>query len=387
MLQALKGAYLTDGARKSNLKRVMWRQTELSRRLRLVAPIIQGPFGSGLSSVDLVVAVCESGLLGSFGVHHLEGGDIGDIAARIRTRTTRPFALNLWIPPNGLEEPGVSDAQFAAACELLDSYFEELRVPLPQKPARFGPRFDEQVEAVLEARPAVFSFVYGVPSADVLGACRARDIVTLGTATTPTEAQALAAAGVDMIVASGFEAGGHRVSFLRPPEDCLTGTLSLVPQVVDAVNVPVIAAGGIADGRGIAAALLLGAQGVQIGTAFLACNESGASALHREKLFSTGPTETALTRAFTGRLARGIRNPFMEDMAPHAQRLAPYPMQAWLTAQLKAAALAAGRGDLLALWSGQSAPLIRFHRASELATALIEETSTRIAARNTTTQT
>lgn len=358
----------------------MWQQTEVSRRLRLAAPIIQGPFGSGLSAVDLVVAVCEGGLLGSFGVHHLAGGQIRDVAASIRARTARPFALNLWIPLDGREEPGVSDAQFAAASELLRPYFEELHVQLPQKPARFAPCFDEQIEAVLEARPAVFSFVYGVPSEDVLRECRARDIVTLGTATTPAEAQALAAANVDMIVATGFEAGGHRVSFLRPPEECLTGTLSLVPQVVDSVDVPVIAAGGIADGRGIAAALMLGAHGVQIGTAFLACNESGASALHRKTLWNTGPTETALTCAFTGRLARGIRNRFMENLAVHTQRLAPYPAQAWLTAQLKAAALAAGRSDLIALWSGQSAPLLRWRSASELIAALIDDTSARFAA-------
>jgi nitronate monooxygenase len=178
-----------------------------------------------------------------------------------------------------------------------------------------------------------------------------------------------------MIVATGFEAGGHRVSFLRDPEESLTGTLSLVPQVVDAVNVPVIAAGGIADARGVAAALMLGAQGVQIGTAFLACEESGASALHREKLFSTGPTQTALTRAFTGRLARGIRNRFMEELAAHEPQLAPYPVQAWLTGQLKAAALDAGRSDLVALWSGQSAPLVRSRGARELINTLLRDTS------------
>ncbi len=359
----------------------MWKQTEVARRLGLSAPIVQGPFGSGLSSVDLVVATCEAGLLGSFGVHHLDGGAIRDLASTLRARTSRPFALNLWLPFADSEDPHLSDAQFAAARELLRPYYEELSVALPARPERFTPRYAEQIEAVLEARPAVFSFIYGVPSPEVLRACRERGITTLGTVTTPAEAQILEQAGVDMIVASGFEAGGHRVSFLSEPEDSLTGTLALVPQVVDTVRVPVIAAGGIADGRGIAAALMLGAQGVQIGTAFLACEESAASPLHRQRLFSAGPTQTALTRAFTGRLARGLRNRFIEEMADSRPLFAPYPVQAWLTAQLKAAALQQGRDDLLSLWSGQSAPLLRHRRARELIASLIAEADARLAIR------
>jgi nitronate monooxygenase len=356
----------------------MWQDTEVSRRLGLVAPIVQGPFGSGLSAVDLVAAVCEAGLLGSFGVHHLDAAGIREVAARIRSRTRRPFALNLWIPLHGDQE--TPDAtQFAATAQLLRPYFEELGVPLPTLPERLRPGYEEQLDALLEVRPAVFSFVYGVPSPGVVSRCREHGIVTLGTATTPAEAQALEHAGVDMVVASGFEAGGHRVSFLRPAEESLTGTLSLVPQVADAVRVPVIAAGGIADGRGIAAALMLGAQGVQIGTAFLACDESAASAAHRARLLAAEPTQTALTRAFTGRLARGLRNRFMEEMAAHADRIAPYPLQAWFMAQLRPAVLRAGRSDLLALWAGQAAPLIRFRRAQDLIRSLIVETSTRLA--------
>lgn len=350
--------------------------TRITDRLGLAAPIIQGPFGSGLSSVDLVAAVCEAGLLGSFGVHHLDGSGVREVAGSIRLRTRRPFALNLWIPLP--DEQAADEAKFAAALDLLRPYFRELRVSPAVQPARFAPSFEEQVEALLDARPAVFSFVYGVPPAQVLERCRALEIVTIGAATTAEEASTLEHAGVDMIVATGFEAGGHRVSFLRPAEQCLTGTMSLTPQVVDAVNVPVIAAGGIADGRGIAAALMLGAEAVQIGTAFLACQESGASALHREKLFASGPTQTALTRAFTGRLARGIRNGFMEAVSLHEQAIAPYPMHAWLVAQLKSAALEANRDDLLALWSGQSAPLLRHRRAAELIENLIEQASAQL---------
>jgi nitronate monooxygenase len=238
----------------------MWTDTPVVKRLRLDAPIVQGPFGGGLSAVDLVVAVSESGGLGSFGVHHLGADGIRDVAARIRARTRRAFALNLWIPLRDSDDPRLTDAQWEQALEQLAPFFGQLGVPLPARPARFSPRYDEQIETVLELKPAVFSFVFGVPSADVLERCRSAGIATLGAATTAAEAKLLADAGVDMIVATGFEAGGHRVSFLREPEDCLTGTLALVPQVADVVKVPVIAAGGIADGRGIVAALKLGAS-------------------------------------------------------------------------------------------------------------------------------
>lgn len=351
----------------------MWKNTAVARRFKLNAPIIQGPFGSGLSAIDLVVAVCESGGLGSFGVHHLDAEGIRAVTAGIRERTSGAFALNLWIPLGDSEDPQISDAHFGAACALLAPYFHQLGVLLPSRPERYGPVYDQQVEAVLEARPAAFSFVFGVPSPHVLRRCRTLGIATIGAATTPDEAKLLEAAGVDMVVASGFEAGGHRVSFLREPEDCLTGTMALVPQVVDAVKVPVIAAGGIADGRAIAAALKLGAQGVQIGTAFLACEESAASSLHREKLFSADARRTTLTRAFTGRLARSVHNGLIDALQDRTATLAPYPVQAWLTAQLKSAALAAGRTDLMSLWSGQAAPLLRHRHAADLMRALVAE--------------
>ena len=353
----------------------MWNDTPVTSRLKLDVPIIQGPFGSGLSAVDLVVAVSEGGGLGSFGVHHLDGAGIRDIAARIRARTARTFALNLWIPLGDSDDPRMSDEQWRAALELLAPYFANCGVPLPARPARFGPRYEEQVEALLELRPPVFSFVFGVPSADVLDRCRRAGIVTLGAATTPAEAKLLAAAGVDMIVATGIEAGGHRVSFLREPEECLTGTLALVPQVVDTVKVPVIAAGGMADGRGIAAALQLGAGAAQIGTAFLACEESNAAPLHRQMLFSDAARRTSLTRAFTGRLARSLHNDFIDAFAGKDELLPPYPVQAWLTAQFRAAALSAGRADIISLWSGQAAPLLKHRRAAQLLRNLVTETA------------
>jgi nitronate monooxygenase len=210
---------------------------------------------------------------------------------------------------------------------------------------------------LLEANVPVFSFIFGIPPREILEECQAKGIVTIGTATTPNEAAALEEAGVDAIVASGFEAGGHRGSFLRPAEDSLTGTLSLVPQIRDIVDVPVIAAGGIGDARGVIAALALGAEAVQMGTAFLACDESGAGRLHREALLGGAAGHTALTRGFTGRLARGIHNRLMEDLNREGTEILPYPLQRGLVRSLSVAAEAAGQSDLLPLWAGQSASL------------------------------
>ena len=202
-----------------------------------------------------------------------------------------------------------------------------------------------------------------------------KGIVTIGAATTPEEGAALQEAGVDAVVASGFEAGGHRGSFLRPAEDSLTGTLSLIPQVVDMVDVPVIAAGGIGDARGVVAALALGAEAVQMGTVFLACEESGATRLHRETLRRRDAKHTALTKGFTGRLARGIRNRMMEDLNQAGTEILPYPLQRELVRNLTIAAEAAGRADLVLMWAGQSANLSTCTDASAFLTSLVEEVS------------
>lgn len=215
----------------------------------------------------------------------------------------------------------------------------------------------------LEMAPKACQIIAGVPPTDVLGECRRRGITTVGTATTPDEAVALDEAGVDLIVASGFEAGGHRGSFLESAQASLTGTMALVPVVADEVRAPVIAAGGIADGRGVVAALALGAQGVQIGTAFLACEESAASPAHRALLHGPESRRTALTRAFTGRFARAIPNRLSRDLEEDggAAAIAPYPFQVWFLKHLRPALVREGRTDLMYVWSGQAAPALAAH--------------------------
>jgi nitronate monooxygenase len=351
---------------------ISWPRTRITELLDIERPIIQGPFGGGLSSVALTAAASGAGGLGSFGVHHLEPDGIAAVAAELRSSVAGPFALNLWVSTHDLDETAMTRERFAAAVERLRPFYEELGVSAPSYPSqRFAPPFVEQAAAVLAARPAVFSWVYGIPDAGLLAEFRAAGIRLIGTAITCDEAVALDEAGVDAIVASGFEAGGHRAAFLAGAEDALVGTLSLVRSVVNEVQAPVIAAGGIADARGIVAALALGAEGVQIGTAFLATEESGATPEHRATLLDGGARQTVLTRAFTGRLARGVPNRLADSLS----EIEPFPYQGYLLKPLMAAAREQGRTDLAAMWSGQSTSVLRHRGALDLYAALVEETS------------
>jgi nitronate monooxygenase len=275
-----------------------WNQTRVASAFRIEYPIIQGPLG-GFSSQRLTAAVSNFGGLGSFGAHGLEPNAIKDVIAEIRSLTEKPFAMNLWV---SMEDPGAaaSDASaFQRALSHLGLHIEAVGGTQPAFAPYRSIHFEDQARILLDARVPVFSFIYGIPPKEILDEARKQDIVTVGTATTPDEAIALEQAGVNLVVASGFEAGGHRGSFLRSSEDSLTGTIALVPQTVDAVKIPVIAAGGIADARGIAAAFSLGAEGVQMGTVFLACEDSGAHPLHREAILSGKAGHTSLTRGFT----------------------------------------------------------------------------------------
>jgi nitronate monooxygenase len=354
----------------------MWTSTRFTERFGCRYPIVQGPMGGGASTPELVAAVSGAGGLGSLGCYHLEPAVIVRAAADIRRLTAEPFALNLWIPRER-EDPGSLDASEAArALARLQPYRDELGLPpFLEAPAPTIQDFERQFEAVLEARPAIFSFIFGLLPEPMVAEAHRQGIALIGTATTVDEAEALEASGIDLVCASGFEAGGHRGSFLRPAEQSLTGTLALVPQVVSAVRVPVLAAGGIADGRGVAAALVLGAAAAQIGTAFLMCRESGASDLHRKALADrTRARRTTLSRAYTGRLARMLANRFTDEMAQPPRELLPYPLQNELTRELRNEAARAGRDDLLAFYGGQSAPLASLRSAADLVATLAAET-------------
>ena len=352
----------------------VWNRTRVSEILGIEYPIIQGALG-GLSSQRLTAGVSNFGALGSFGAHGLEPSAIGEIIAEIRSLTARPFAINLWV---SMEDEGArtsGEAAFNSAASRLAPYIAAVGgappVYAPYKPLRF----EDQARVLLDARVPVFSFIYGIPPAEILDEAKRQGIITIGTATTVDEAKAIEDAGVDIVVASGFEAGGHRGSFLKSSEDSLTGTISLVPQTIDAVHIPVVAAGGIADARGIRAAFALGAEGVQMGTAFLPLEESGAHPLHRHAILSGQARNTGLTRGFTGRLARGIKNQLLTELNKPGPDLLPYPLQRTLMRSLALPAQKAGRADLLALWAGQSASLARTSDLQNFLASLVEEMS------------
>jgi nitronate monooxygenase len=355
-------------------KKKMWHKTKFTELFGIKYPIIQGPFGGGLSSVALTHTVSNFGGLGSFGGQPFTANDLIKTCIDIRKVTNKPFNINLWVNDRDARLSVFGDEDYQKLTHLFSPYFKELGLPIPERPKDLGPQFDEQVEAIFEAKPAVFSFVYGIPSQNILEKCRSLNIKTVGAATTVDEAIALEKAGVDAIVATGFEAGGHRVSFLRSAESSLTGTFALIPQVADNVKIPIIAAGGIADSRGVKAALALGADAVQIGTAFLATNQSNATQDHKDKLFSEEAKYTTLTKIFTGRLSRGIKNRLTEELKEQENLLAPYPLQSKFMGYLKAyPATSNSNPDFKSYWAGQSAALLKHKDAHELLVSIVNE--------------
>ena len=348
-------------------------KNKLTEILKIKFPIILGPFGGGYSSIALASTVSNAGGMGSFGAHNLSHDEIIDLNNDLKKATKETYALNLWID-NSLYGNDYSDEDFERTKTLFKPYFDELGIDLPSKPVLpEGHSNEKQLAAIVEARPPVFSFVYGIPDDTVIQELKKGGTKLIGTATTVEEAIMLEDAGVDVVVATGFEAGGHRVAFLEDNEAKLMGSISLIPRVADVVDIPVVAAGGIADGRGIISAFSLGALGVQIGTAFLACDESNATDLHKKVLNSSVAENTMLTPSFTGRKARGTVSKIAEETRLRSTELAPYPLQGLFLKPLRKAALAQGRTDMISFWSGQSAPLIKYSKATELFENLITE--------------
>jgi nitronate monooxygenase len=353
----------------------MWYQTKASEIIGIEYPILQGPFGGNLSSVELVSAVSNAGGLGGYGAYTLSPQEIIQVDQQIKVATNKPYNINLWVSDTDAVDGTVSDEQFIKAKDLFKPYFDQLGLALPEKPTPFKSRFENQVEVILHQKPPVFSFMFGIPSADILEQCRRLGIVTAGAATTPDEAIALESAGVDLIIASGFEAGGHRPSFLAPAESSTTGTFVLVQLIKEKVRTPIIAAGGIANGKGVAAALALGADAAQIGTAFLACDESNATAIHKQMLFSDAAKYTTLSRAFTGRLGRGITSRIAKDLIHKEKDFLPFPLQTQFISHLRKAAIEQEKWDMILFWGGQIAPVLKHKKAGELMKSILEETT------------
>jgi nitronate monooxygenase len=349
--------------------------TALTSLLGIDHPIILAPMAGGVSTPELAAAVSNAGGLGSLGVAYLSPADITAAIDATRRLTPRPFAANLfaggWTNDERYPAPSADDLERMRG--LLAEHHARLGLPAPTLPAAQGDPFPAQLDAVLEARVPIVSFTFGIPSARDLARCRAQGAITIGTATTVAEARALAAAGIDAIAAQGSEAGAHRGTFLGAFEQSLVGTMALVPQIVDAVDVPVIASGGIMDGRGIVAAQALGAAGVQLGTAFLVTDESGAREIYKRAVRDATDDATRVTRAFSGRPARGIVNRFMREVEQSGIPIPRFPVQNTLTRQMRGAGAASGDADVLSLWAGQAAALARSMPAGELVATLVRE--------------
>jgi len=316
-------------------------------------PVWMAPMAGEAASAALVAAVSAGGSFGQLGAAYLAPARIAEIAADIRARTDRPFGINLFCPQPWLRDDAALDAYLAR----LTAWHAELGLPAPARPERYEEDFDAQLAATLAARPAVVSFAMGDPGVARVAALKAQGFKVVGTATQVAEGRLLQASGVDAVVAQGCEAGGHRGGFLGTPEGALIGTLALVPQLVDALDIPVIAAGGIADARGVAAAQALGASGVTVGTAFLLVDECPLSPAYRAALLAAQDADSTLTRAFSGRLARGLANRVTREL--EGTSLPDFPQPNAASRAMRQAAARAGRADFISLWAGQALPLNR----------------------------
>jgi nitronate monooxygenase len=353
----------------------MWPDRRLIDLLGIELPIIQAPM-AGAMDWALAAAVSQAGGLGSLPAAMLNAEQLRDPVAKFRARTDKPINLNFFchVPPVP------NNAREARWRERLAPYYRELGIdPAAPVPTSNRMPFDAALCAVVEeTRPRVVSFHFGLPTGELVARVKAAGCLVFSSATTAAEARWLAARGVDAVIAQGYEAGGHRGMFLSDDLAAQVGTFALVPQIVDAVQIPVIATGAIADARGIAAAFALGAAAVQIGTAFLHCPESKISAPHRAALAAAKDDGTAVTNLMTGRPARGLVNRVMREIGPVSDVAPEFPLAAGALAPLRAKAEAQGSGDFSPLWAGQAASLGRAIPAGELTKALAAEALERL---------
>lgn len=330
----------------------------------LPIPILQAPM-AGASTPEMALAVSQAGGLGSIAGAAFAADDITGCAERFRAASDAPFGINLLV-----NDPRPPDAAaLDAALERLRPYYDELGAPLPERPNRFAHDFNAQFEAVLKAAPPVASFAFDLISAERIAALQAAGSYVLGTANTVAEARAWAEAGADGVCAQGMEGGGHRGNFIAGIGASLIGTIALVATVRQAVDLPVVAAGGIMDGQGVAAALAMGADAAQMGTAFLLAEETIVSPVWQAAIREAPDDPTRLTRAFSGRYARGLENRFMREMRAVEEEVPAYPVQNRLTQPLRAAAEKAGDKDFMSLWAGQAVKLAGPGKSAEMVQA------------------
>lgn len=332
-------------------------------------PIIQAPMAS-VGTPQLAGASSNAGALGSLGCALFTPTEFRSQVDELRALTNKPFNVNFFCH----RQPQANEERDGAFAERLSPYFEELGIAQPPGLSEVVPPFNaSMVEALRALRPPIVSFHFGLPDDDAVKAVKNTGAILISSATTVSEARALEAQGVDIVVAQGHEAGGHSGLFDAAHSQAQIGTMALVPQVVDAVSVPVVAAGGIFDGRGVAAALALGAAGVQLGTAFVACPESTANEVYRRELARCGDDGTQMTTLFSGRPARAIVTRLMRDLADIEGATPEFPLPYSQTAMLGQVGVQKGSPDFAAMWAGQSAARTRPIPAGDLVAALVEE--------------
>jgi len=327
----------------------------------LAIPIIQAPM-AGATFDAMAVAVSRAGALGSLPATGVAPDEIGPAIEAMRAKTDAPFNVNLLMAPPLRPEP----AEIDAALARLVPWYAELGLDPPDHPNRYAYDFDAQLEALTRAAPPVASFSFSILTRAQVDALHAAGSYVVGSANTVAEAVAWAEVGADGVCAQGFEAGGHHAYFLEDIEASSVGTLALVATTLQAVDVPVIAAGGIMDGRGVAAALALGASAVQMGSAFLLADEALVGPVWQQAIRDAPDDATRLTRAFSGRYARGLENRFLREMRGVQDEVPPYPVQNRLTQAMRTAANRAGDPELMSLWAGQAVKLARPGPAGEM---------------------
>ena len=342
---------------------------ELTRTLHIKYPIIQAPM-AGVTTPELVSVVSNQHCLGTVGAGYLSAEHTREFIEEVKRMTVHPFGINLFVP----EDNKLSKDKLIKTNNLLEVYRKELHIAGQEVPIFSTPEYEKQIDIVLKEKVHVCSFTFGIPSREIVNELKKNGIIVIGTATNVSEAEQVERNGMDAVVVQGSEAGGHRGSFLE--SDSLLGLMSLIPQVVDHVSIPVIAAGGIMDGRGLAAALCLGAHAVQLGTAFLTTKESGAHPIHKKSILHASEEEIVLTKAFSGKTARGVRNKFIEDFKQHESVLPEYPYQHYLTKEIRRIAGEQHNREYMSLWSGQSPRLSKDITVAELICSLQEESST-----------
>jgi nitronate monooxygenase len=359
-------------------------RTPLCARLGIEVPVLQSGMG-GIAGPELVAEVCAAGALGILAGLNVPADDLRRMIHRVRALTDRPFGVNLWLHP-ALRPPvdvaAIPEARLAAVQAVLDRFRARLGIPSSTaRPPAAPDLIDAGIAVILEERVPVFSIALGQPDPALVRACHERGVTVMAMVTGVEDARAVAAAGVDVVVAQGWEAGGHRSAWGGPSEASAVGTLALVPQVVDAVPVPVVAAGGIADGRGLVAALALGAQGVLLGSRFVATRESQAPGFYKKRLLEGEAGATLVTDAFSGLPARALRNRFAQDYAASGAPVLPPLVQRVAAADIYAASQHQDEGEHYPMWAGQGIGLIRsLPSAAEVVETLVREARQALAA-------